>query len=423
MRVAWTVALLVAMTLACGEPKAEFVVDGGTGVTVVDAGVEIVDSGSATDAGVVETGFTESEQLLINLPADSWYRVPKGYIEKCDDTFTLPWHAIMGCVGLVSAWNSGVWDPLNRQMLLWGGGHADYAGNELYAFRTRDFTWSRLTEPSLGPYNRDPLDDGKPVSRHTYDGLTWDDNKNVMLAWGGSRSMDGGGTDVTWTFDPTSKVWANQQPSGSVPRASYDHTLVYDPASKTAFLKKTQGFFAYDTVANKWSSIANFGLAPYWPRYAAGSPRGTIDTKRQLLWVLGGRLYMVYDILNKKFVTDEWITTGGGTFTNAQDGSLSQFPDQHIVTGGGDVIVPAAPALDYDSKADSLVAWVGGGPYVLNFDSKTWIAKSSQGAPEKPLTHGTFGRFRYIKKYNVFILINGSKDVYFYKHTAGGEVP
>ena len=74
--------------------------------------------------------------------------------------------------------------------------------------------------------------------------------------------------------------------------------------------------------------------------------------------------------------------------------------------------------MDYDPTADALVGWVGAGPWVLDLNTKAWSQKSSAGAPTTPVSRGTYGRWRYVPRLNVFVLINGVDDpVAFYKHT------
>jgi hypothetical protein len=370
---------------------------------------------ASSSTGIDET-LTAEERSLVDMPADSWLEIDTGYMSVCDSPEGSDWHAVSGCGGLFS-WSGGAFDHASRQMLLFGGGHDDYAGNEVFAFSTKTLTWARLTEPSLKPYDRDPLDDGKPVSRHTYDGLTWDDDSALMFAWGGARSNDGSATRVLWSFDPVTTTWTNYD-TALVPNGSYDSSLVYDKVTKRAYLKVTEKLYYLDVQAKNFVEAADLGLPPLWPRYAGGNNRGTIDTKRRLFWVIGGGMYMIYDIDQAKFVTDDWITTGGGDFTNAD--AVSGHPEQVIQTGGGDVLSVAAPGLDYDSKADQMVAWVGGAPYVLDLSTKVWTRKSGVGAPGMPASTGTYGRLRYIPRYNVFILVNGGDEVFFYKNSAGG---
>jgi hypothetical protein len=89
--------------------------------------------------------------------------------------------ALLQAQGVVNAWSGGVYDPVLDQLLIWGGGHTDYAGNEVYAFDMGSLTWQRLTDPytlidavgaveSSGEYpdaQGNPLPQ-QPRSRHTY---------------------------------------------------------------------------------------------------------------------------------------------------------------------------------------------------------------------------------------------------------------
>ncbi len=350
------------------------------------------------------------------MPADSWLTVEEGYIDQCDDDPDLEWHAVVGCTAVISAWGGGAWDPSSRQMLLWGGGHNDYAGNEVYAFSTSTGKWSRLTEPSPGPYDLDILGDGQPVSRHTYDGLAWMEESDYLYAWGGSRAKDGFATGITWGFDPKSTTWTDLAPEPPL-AAEYSASAVYDPVSKLVYIKLVEGLMAYDPLAHTYEKLWDLGFPPEWPRYALGHPTGTLDSARGLIWYVGNGLYMVYEIGSNTIVTDEWITTGGGDFSNID--VVEGYRGQLIETGGGDLITASAPGLEYDSKADELVGWVGGGPYVLNLTDKTWSVKSAVGAPIMPTATGTFGRFRYIEAYNVFILVTETNAVHFYKNSAG----
>lgn len=368
----------------------------------------------AGDCAALDAPLGASEQMLVDMPADSWLRVAQGYRSVCDDAFELEWHSVAGCAGVINDWSGGVWDPVGRQLLLWGGG-TGYAGNEVYAFSAASFTWSRLTEPSPGPYSRDPLDDGRPVSRQTYNGLAWVDHLDAMLGWGGARAQDGVATDVTWLFDPAQALWT--QPAGRfVPASGYEVSMVYDPATGHVLTKLPSLLYDLDPATNTWTMVADLGFPPDWPRYYGGSPSNALDTERRLAWFVGGGQYLVWDIDQGMAVTDDWVTTGGGMFDN---GLAEQYPEQAFVSGGGDVISQPDPGFAYDARTDQMMAWVGGGPYELDLDTKVWTRRSGTDAPVAALARGTFGRWRYVCAYNVFILVTSMDDVYFYKHTAG----
>jgi hypothetical protein len=336
--------------------------------------------------------FALGNETLINLPADTWYSVPNSKMKAV--CITPSPGGVVGCEAIISAWNGGVYDPNLRKMIIWGGGHDDYHGNEVYAFNIVTLKWERMTDPSpIGAFNVDPLPDGKPASRHTYDGLAYVDHAKKMFAYGGARARDGFGTEVTWTFDPSTKGWDNRVPAGNLNRPSANccnFSGDYDRVTKKVLMRDPNYVTAYDYDKNEWTR-----LMPW--THSWGAVKSVVVPNRRLFFTFGQKEFLVYDIDKNKDVSADWKTTGG-------DAVIDSYG-----MGG-----------DYDIKADALVAWKGGGPYALDMGSKTWTRKSGTGAPAEQREQGTYGRFRYIPEYNVFILVNSvHEDVVFYKHTAG----
>lgn len=75
---------------------------------------------------------------------------------------------------LVVAWGGGTVDTARNRLLVWGGGHANYWGNEMYALDLPSLSIKRIIDPSplTSQSNcQSALPDGTPVSRHTYYGL------------------------------------------------------------------------------------------------------------------------------------------------------------------------------------------------------------------------------------------------------------
>ncbi|RME19934.1 MAG: hypothetical protein D6806_17380, partial [Deltaproteobacteria bacterium] len=369
--------------------------DGGNGddVQVSDEHEPLAD-GSCTDPSPPHTAF---ELVLRDLPPDSWYEAPGSHMRAvCPD---IPGH---DCRYVIDAWSGGACDPLHNRMLVFGGGHGDYPGNELYGFNLYTGEWERLTDPSPVEYkNQDPLPDGRPVSRHTYDGLQYIVHANRFFAVGGSRWQDGSGTHVTWTFDSDTRQWENRQPEDVPSFANCcSDASAYDPATGRVFIHATKFLAAYDYDSNRYVMLHDFGYPPLWPRYEVwGDKRCTVDTRRGLLWCLGSGLVMVYDIAGDSFVTDDWATTGGAPFDNSEQ--VGGHTEQLFHTTGGEVITAQGPGVDYDPVSDDLVAWVGGGPWILDLDSKHWMQGSAEGAPPEPARDGTYGRWRYVARTNV----------------------
>lgn len=359
--------------------------------------------------------LTDLEREIAELPADTWWSAPDTKMRAvCSDDLS----AYM-CASVIAAWSGGAWDPVHRQMLIFGGGHTDSGDNALYAFDLGTLAWSRLTDhSSVDLKDADPLPDGQPASRHTYDGLQYLAGAQRLFAWGGSQWENGGITNLTWVYDHASG-WHD---TGVSPPMSftYAHGTAYDAASDRVIMHHDYGLHAFDPASNTWTKLEDYGTPPYWPRYSiSGDYRGVVDGSRGLVWFLGARLYLVYDLATGEHVTDDWITEGGGEFTNAD--TVVGHDEQVIHTGGAVVIEAAGPGVDYDPVADALVAWTGGAPWRLDLPTKTWSERSGVGAPAAPQpSGGTYGRWRYIPRVNAFILVNDvDEDVAFYKHTAG----
>lgn len=346
---------------------------------------------------LLSTGPTLANPKLINLPANTWYRVPNSRLIDVAPAEKSLWdrgiHCVQGPAAVIWSWSGGAYDPARHTMLVWGGGHADYCGNELYAFDVDRLTWARYTEPSMPPFDRDPLDDGAPVSRHTYDGMQFLTHAKRLWAYGGARSRDGRGTDLTWVFDMATRKWTNRMPAGKFkPGAGHLYNLssAYDPVSHKVFMRDPHHLYAYDYDANLWTRLHS--RSHTWEQQ-----RGVVDPQRRLLFTIGMGEFLVWDIDAGKDVSSDWVTTGGA-----------------------EIISAPAPGVDYDAQADALVAWRGGSVWSLDLRTKRWSSKSGIGAPPAQPKTGTFGRWRYIAEYNVFILVNSaSDDVLFYKHTAG----
>lgn len=422
------------LALACGEQASpRDVADAGPDEQPADGGATVAETGPSADATTPArcedcpcTGdgdLSELERALVKLPADTWYEAPGSLMRDACVPDSVGVRGVVGCAAIVSAWNGGAYDSVRRRMLIWGGGHEDYWGNELYAFDLRTGKWSRLTEPSRVPegatsatfFNRDPLSDGQPVSRHTYDGVEFLDDLGVLWAHGGSRARDGGGTKVTWRFEEA-KGWTQHAPGVG----GYMLATAYHAATRQVLVNATESLHVYHVDTDTWSNAPGFGYAPLWPRYTGGDRTGAIDARRGLFWSVGSKMVLVWDIVANKAVTDDWKSTGGGDYTNAAK-VMPNHPEQLFEGGGGEVYNAGAPGFDYDSAADAMVAWPNkGAPYALDLQTKEWKAGSATNAPESKNSGGTYGRWRYLARYNVFLLVNSvDENVHFYKHTAG----
>ncbi len=91
-----------------------------------------------------------------------------------------------GCSAVITAWNGAIADTRRNRLIIWGGGHSDYYGNEVYALDLNNMTMSRLTDPSLVTNVKscpEAYDDGRPSARHTYNGLAYITAQDKMFVY------------------------------------------------------------------------------------------------------------------------------------------------------------------------------------------------------------------------------------------------
>ena len=53
-----------------------------------------------------------------------------------------------GCSGVINDWSGGIADEKRNRLLIWGGGHRGYFGNEVYALDLNAHVMRRLNDPS-----------------------------------------------------------------------------------------------------------------------------------------------------------------------------------------------------------------------------------------------------------------------------------
>jgi hypothetical protein len=365
--------------------------------------------GSAdTACSTTDPTLTAQEEQLVTMPADSWLDVPGTRFDMfCPANEPAGAHGGEGCIEVIDAWSGGAWDPVHAYMILWGGGHSDYYGNEVYGFSTKTFQWQLLvpgTPVASMSAIMEPMPDGNPDSRHTYDGLAYLTAEDRFFAFGGATAPGGNSSELTWELDVANKKWSQVDPGHTLP--SHDYYFMgtaYDEAGHRVFMRNEQGVFVYDLTTNAWTTLIDAGFPPLWPNWATSNyRRGIFDPKRTLFFTIGGKTgdgkpdFFTWDVVAKMPAYTQWVTTGGDDIAGAN--------------GVG---------ADLDIAADGIVAWAGGPARVLDLNTKQWTTKSGAGAPAAAVANGTFGRFRYLPRYNVFILVNQpDQDVFFYKHTA-----
>lgn len=178
----------------------------------------------------------------------------------------LPFQPEGNRANFMKAWSGAIWDAAGRRMLAFGGGHHDYAGNEVMAFTPDTGLWSLLMPPTPAPpaITAGPAayPDGSPASRHSYSGITyvpWVGAGGGMFVYSGSHWSLGGwgnpGTD-TWMLDLAAKTWTRlaDAPGGYVAAMA-----TCDPSNRNIWIVSGDGKLCrYDSARNRWTVASTF---------------------------------------------------------------------------------------------------------------------------------------------------------------------
>jgi hypothetical protein len=221
---------------------------------------------------------------IANLQAGQWLQLPNTKIRS-----VLPNPVPQGNPSdLVVAWGGGTVDTARNRMLVWGGGHANYWGNEMYALDLPSLSIKRIVEPSPLTSQANcssALPDGTPVSRHTYDGLAYIAHADQFFAVNGSMSPCGYLDPATWTYDFAAKKWTLKVANS--PSRSFDTLAVYDQATKKVLVKDQSNFFAYSLETNTYTKLNASDMPVDYHLSAA------IDSKRRKFVMIGNGVQVI----------------------------------------------------------------------------------------------------------------------------------
>jgi len=353
---------------------------------------------------------TAAEHPIDTLKPKHWLEVPNSQMKKV--AFKWPRgirYSInsIGVKGVMSLWSGGAYDTKRDRLIIWGGGHKGYAGNEIYAFDVNALKWERINDPSLKvnerPTKRGRYVDGLPRSCHTYNYVQYVLAIDRFCSFGTAGGYPSGndGTSVTWQFDFETKKWKDQGPAGARGIGAYS---AVDPVTGRVFVRgnyPATRLAEWDPKTNKWTDrTGRVNNRTDYYKTAAIDPIG-----RRFFGVGRGGVY-VYDFGKPGRVTQQVITTKGPQ----------------------DVVKSACPGLAYDPMIDKLVGWTSGPSlWTLDLETLTWAevkpAATNTVTPSKPCGTGTYGRFRYVPSKNVYILVNSwDTNVFVYRLSDRGAV-
>lgn len=207
------------------------------------------------------------------VPRWTWIRIPGS-----DLSSVLPPEPVPGNPrSRIDAWNGLAADTRGSRLFSAGnGGHADYAGNEVYQIDLSVDAprWVMLREPtkrehivasnaSQGVYY-DYYLDGRPSSTHTYYALNYLASHDAIFKFG-AGSIWGTGNEQNWKTDAFSLKSNDWQPAGTWPdvvpdsRKSTGASICMNPATEEVYLAAL-GLRRFDPKTGTFSK-----LGARWP--------------------------------------------------------------------------------------------------------------------------------------------------------------
>jgi len=306
-----------------------------------------------------------------------------------------------GPAAVVSAWGGAAYDSKRNRLVVWGGGHVDYHGNEVYVIdlSANPIVPRRLNNPDVYSSGCGETVPGTndPCSRHTYTGLAYLPTQDLFFALGGSTADQGAFTNASWLFNFTNLSWQR----GPVNNGLQNGVIAcdYDPNHDNVhcFDNQLGSVWDYNPAANTLTEVTN---------ETGGFP--------------GLDLSPVMDPAGKRF-----YLIGGGSMIYYNVSGNAPYPNRVTMTVPASCATFASahyPGLAYDPNQKLLIEWQGGNS-VYTYDPVANVCSTQTypgGPPAAPTSinqgqqhNGTHGRFRYIPTFGVFIVVNDwNQDAY-----------
>lgn len=296
-----------------------------------------------------------------------------------------PWEGNNGLSCVIDCWNGGALATgygTKGALIAWGGGHAGYYGNEVYAFDLATQRWSRLTNPfknTVFPVTNGIWSDGTPSVPHTYAMVGYHPPTNSFASMLTQTSNNFYHATIPTFFDVSTKQW-RRAPTSPSP-VQYGGWTVYDSSRDAWWMEGGDsggGFARYTMNGN--------GTNGSWANYSA---------KFGALNSMAGR-----DPVNDVLV----ITTfGSGTNMYGLDLKNPAGSPVLLKQGGSPPTREGRHGWEWSDVRGAFIYWRRGGDVYevkLSGDWKTgtwnWTRITSGGntlAPQDP-SPGVYNRFR-----------------------------
>jgi hypothetical protein len=368
-----------------------------------------------------------------SIPANTWVRVYQGSSTNVNNGTEPP--------GMILSFGGGTIDPIGKKLLVFGGGHNDYYGNEVWIWNITTQTWTKkYTADSVNSsgnlsYCRSNTNasypgmwtpNSRPISRHTANGLIYMTYNNKYYI-GGSSLVSGSSEqwwqtspnncypqdangqvccpgDVWW-YDETANTWtwktAGVNNETNVPR--YSDNIAYNPATAhviiaTKNLSNNAVTWVYSPSSGTFTKKNYSGSVGLENEQAV-----TFDTNRGRMYIQGGDATPTNKIWAYTESTNTWIDLN---------------PSGTPPTAGG------ANSMAYDSLNDRvLVLGRNGGKWYIP-STNSWASFTATGGPNITDDWHYYSRAWYDASNNLIFVIDRVEssltvDIWAYRYSGG----
>ncbi len=365
---------------------------------------------------------------------------------------------------IISAWSGFAWDSGRGDLIIYGGGHANYSGNDVYRWRSSTLQWERASLPSEiyklpgsdAAYTAIDGPDAAPPSAHTYDNNLYLPVVGRFVTWGGASYNIGNflrpdeanpaalRTTGPYLFDPTkahaAKVGGTtgshvtrEAPYTEVVGGNMwqNRDLPLNLAGQYPSVRHVAGCTAYGEegvrdvvyIGAHEGKASGLHLYRYTLNHVDVPALDTMEKVGRYWHGPGNQTACAYDPFMKVFVRTGasgkpffyWDLTTPGTGNRdlmvANTGSIATF-DAWLIANNKKI---GNCGLDFDPRARQFAVWCGGGSVWMlnspagNNGTANWTMtekrSTSAAIPSQATGSGVLGKWKYIPGYDVFVAL------------------
>ena len=307
------------------------------------------------------------------------------------------------------SYSGGVYDSIGNRIIVWGGGHWDWGGNEIYAYDFDTYTWSRIWGPSS--FDNIVACDGnndcdnyyapnEPESRHTRYELAYDPIENRMFSSSCRSTYSPGsvpGDPSADFFDFDTLTWTDNGDLTDNPLGSGTMQInVCDTETGDFWVqgidvtRSTQDLYQYEPDTDTWTKrnddlgMGSIGNTPI-------PFSGAFDPVNKIFLIQGNGRYRSIDVSNPESPSITSVYSGDNTLVDMTDNP------------GAEVV--------YDPISGLFIGYANGAAdtteiYVLSPTEHNWIkVEASKSNTVTPAYNWTlYGRFQMVFNNDVPVL-------------------